>query len=259
MEPIFTGSPKECHKRRSSIRRTLAKLIMAERRPSVLLVEDEPFVQTLLAAYLEKEGVSVTAASTAAEMRAALRLPGQPIDAIALDLGLPDEEGLALLRQLRTRLNIPICISTRDNSAASRNVAAELGVDDYLVKPFHPRQLIASLMRLLGRNGERSAPLRFEGWSLDNGARILTNPQGQPILLTPAEFDVLAALLIAEGRTISRAHLLDAIGSDSSSESSRMVDVIVSSLRRKLGDPSRMPRLIVTVPSIGYRLCTNSD
>jgi DNA-binding response OmpR family regulator len=77
--------------------------------------------------------------------------------------------------------------------------------------------------------------------------------------LTPAEFDVLAALLIAEGRTISRAHLLDAIGSDSSSESSRMVDVVVSSLRRKLGDPSRMPRLIVTVPGVGYRLCSSPD
>jgi two-component system OmpR family response regulator len=100
---------------------------MAERRPSVLLVEAEAFVQTLLAAYLEKEGISVTVVSTAAEMHAALRLLGQPIDAIALDLGLPDEEGLALLRQLRTRLNIPICITTRDNSAASRDVAAELG------------------------------------------------------------------------------------------------------------------------------------
>ncbi|PSJ63563.1 response regulator transcription factor [Pseudaminobacter soli (ex Li et al. 2025)] len=239
--------------------RELGLQIMAEPRPSVLLVEDEVFVQTLLAAYLEKEGVSVTVASTAAEMRAALRLPGQPVDAIALDLGLPDEEGLALLRQLRTRLKVPICITTQDNSATSRAVAAELGVDDYLVKPFHPRQLIASLMTLLGRKSEAGAPVRLEGWSFDSAARVLTNPGGQPVPLTPAEFDVLAALVKAAGRTVSRAHLLDAIASDSSSASSRVVDVIVSSLRRKLGDPARTPRLIVTVPGVGYRLSASPE
>ena len=232
---------------------------MAGPRPSVLLVEDDAFVQTLLAAYLEKEGVSVTVASTAAEMRAALRLPGQPVDAIALDLGLPDEEGLALLRQLRTRLKVPICITTQDNSAASRAVATELGVDDYLVKPFHPRQLTASLMRLLGRASEESTPVRFEGWSFDAAARVLTNSEGQAVPLTPAEFDVLAALINSAGRTVSRAHLLDAIASDSSSASSRVVDVIVSSLRRKLADPARMPRLIVTVPGVGYRLSASPE
>lgn len=221
----------ESHNRRLPIRRGLAKSIMAERNPSVLLVEDEPFVQTLLAAYLEKEGVAVTVASTAAEMRAALRSPAQPIDAIALDLGLPDEEGLALVRQLRTRLDVPICITTQDDSEASRSVAAQLGVDDYLVKPFHPRQLIASLMALLGRDSDRQTTIRFEGWSFDSAAK---------------------------GRTVSRAHLLDAIASDSGA-SSRVVDVIVSGLRRKLGDPARAPRLVVTVPGVGYRFCASSE
>ncbi len=233
---------------------------MTGRRPSVLLVEDEVFVQTLLAAYLEKEGVEVTVASTAAEMRAALRVPGRPVDAIALDLGLPDEEGLALVRQLRTRLDVPICITTRDDSAVSRTIAVELGVDDYLVKPFHPRQLIASLMALLGRQpGEKGAPIRFEGWSFDPAGRALANTQGQSIPLTPSEFDVLAALVAAAGRSVSRAHLLDAIASDSIGTSSRVVDVIVSSLRRKLGDPARMPRLIVTVPGVGYRFCARPE
>jgi two-component system OmpR family response regulator len=233
---------------------------MAEHRPSVLLVEDEVFVQTLLAAYLEKEGVAVTVASTAAEMRAALRLPGRPVDAIALDLGLPDEEGLALIRQLRTRSDVPICITTRDDSAVSRAVAAELGVDDYLVKPFHPRQLIASLMALLGRRDSgKGAAIRFEGWSFDPAARGLTNKQGQSVPLTPSEFDVLAALVAAAGRSVARAHLLDAFASDSVGTSSRVVDVIVSSLRRKLGDPARMPRLIVTVPGVGYRFCAKPE
>lgn len=232
---------------------------MAERRPSVLLVEDEVFVQTLLAAYLEKEGIAVTVASTAAEMRAAMRSPSRPIDAITLDLGLPDEEGLALLRQLRTRLNVPICITTQDDSATSRAVAAELGVDDYLVKPFHPQQLIASLLTLLGGNSKNGAPIRFEGWSFDAAARALTNPEGHPISLTPAEFDVLAALMAAAGRTVSRTHLLDAIASDSNSASSRVVDVIVSALRRKLGDSARMPRLILTVPGAGYRFCASLE
>ncbi|WP_249123202.1 MULTISPECIES: response regulator transcription factor [unclassified Bradyrhizobium] len=226
---------------------------MTERRPTVLLVEDEVFVQTLLAAYLEKEGVAVTVASTAAEMRAALRVPGQPVDAIALDLGLPDEEGLALVRQLRTRLDVPICITTRDDSAASRAVAAELGVDDYLVKPFHPQQLTASLMALLGRPAEASGVVRFEGWSLETAARVLTNAEGQAVALTPSEFDVLATLIAAGGRTVSRAHLLDALASNGDVGPSRVVDVIVSSVRRKLGDPARAPRLIVTVPGIGYR------
>jgi two-component system, OmpR family, response regulator len=222
-------------------------------------VEDEPFVQTLLAAYLEKEGVVVTVASTAAEMRAALRSPAQPIDAIALDLGLPDEEGLALVRQLRTWLDIPICITTKDDAPATRTVAAKLGVNDYLVKPFHPRQLTASLMALLGRPSENEAVIRFDGWSLDPAARNLTNMRGQSIPLTPSEFDVLAALVAAGGRSLSRAQLQDAIASDSVGTSSRVVDVIVSSLRRKLGDPARMPRLIITVPSIGYRFCARPE
>lgn len=200
----------------------------------------------------------MTIASTAAEMRAALRSPGQPIDAIALDLGLPDEEGLALVRQLRTRLNVPICITTQDSSEASRTVAAELGVDDYLVKPFHPRQLIASLMGLLGRDSEKTGPIRFKGLSFDSAARALTNAQGHPVPLTPSEFDVLATLVAAKGRTVSRVHLLDAIASDSGA-SSRVVDVIVSGLRRKLGDPARSPRLIVTVPGVGYRLGADSE
>lgn len=233
---------------------------MAERRPSVLLVEDEVFVQTLLAAYLEREGIVVTVASTAAEMRAALRMPARPFDAIALDLGLPDEEGLALVRQLRTRLDVPICITTRDDSAVSRSVAAELGVDDYLVKPFHPQQLIASLMALLGRRPSgKGATVQFEGWSFDSAGRLLTNRQGESVALTPSELDVLAALVAAAGRSVSRAHLLDAIASDSIGTSSRVVDVIVSSLRRKLGDPARMPRLIVTVPGVGYRFSARPE
>ena len=248
----------ESHNRRLPIRRGLAKSIMAERNPSVLLVEDEPFVQTLLAAYLEQEGVAVTVASTAAEMRAALRSAAQPIDAIALDLGLPDEEGLALVRQLRTRLDVPICITTQDDSEASRSVAAQLGVDDYLVKPFHPRQLIASLMALLGRDSDRQTTIRFEGWSFDSAARALVDVHGHPVALTPSEFDVLSALVAAKGRTVSRAHLLDAIASDSGA-SSRVVDVIVSGLRRKLGDPARAPRLVVTVPGVGYRFCASSE
>lgn len=223
----------------------------------VLLVEDEVFVQTLLAAYLEKEGVAVTVASTAAEMRAALRLPGRPIDAIALDLGLPDEEGLALVRQLRTRLDVPICITTRDDSAASRAVAAELGVNDYLVKPFHPQQLMASLMALLGRASKSDDVIRFDGWTFDPAARVLVNGEAQTVPLTPSEFDVLATLIAAAGRTVSRAHLLDAIASDGDAGPSRVVDVIVSSLRRKLGDPARAPRLIVTVPGAGYRFCAS--
>ncbi|WFU76745.1 MULTISPECIES: response regulator transcription factor [unclassified Bradyrhizobium] len=233
---------------------------MTERRPSVLLVEDEVFVQTLLAAYLEREGIVVTVASTAAEMRAALRMPAQPFDAIALDLGLPDEEGLALVRQLRTRLDVPICITTRDDSAVSRSVAAELGVNDYLVKPFHPQQLIASLMALLGRRPSgKDTTVQFEGWSFDSVGRLLTNRQGEAIALTPSELDVLAALVAAAGRSVSRAHLLDAIASDSIGTSSRVVDVIVSSLRRKLGDPARMPRLIVTVPGVGYRFSARPE
>ncbi|MEW6641747.1 MAG: response regulator transcription factor [Pseudomonadota bacterium] len=230
---------------------------MTERRPSVLLVEDEVFVQTLLAAYLEKEGVAVTVASTAAEMRAALRLPGQPVDVIALDLGLPDEEGLALVRQLRTRLDVPICITTRDDSAASRAVAAELGVDDYLVKPFHPQQLTTRLMALLGRPDETGGAVRFEGWTFDPAARVLLNADAQAVSLTPSEFDVLATLIAAAGRAVSRMHLLDAIASAGEVGPSRVVDVIVSTLRRKLGDPARAPRLIVTVPGIGYRFCAS--
>lgn len=232
---------------------------MVEQRISVLLVEDDPFPQMLLAAYLDKEGIAVTVASTAEEMRAALRAPARPVDAIALDLGLPDEEGLVLVRQIRSRLDVPICIITRDDTPSSRTVAAELGANDYLVKPFHPRQLVDSLLGLLGRAPRAAAAVRFDGWSFDPAGRTVADAHGRPVPLTPSEFDILAALVSAAGRTVSRAQLLDAIASNSNDAPSRVVDVMLSTLRRKLGDPARNPRLIVTVPGVGYRFCAKLE
>lgn len=231
----------------------------------VLVVEDDEFVVSLLGAYLEAEGFRVSLATTGREMMAVL--DHEPVDLILLDLGLPDEDGLVLMRQVRARSGVPICVLTARRVHDDRIAALELGADDYMTKPCDPHELVLRVRNLLGRSGpnagtaadvRRNDVLRFDGWALDVGARALLAPDGHDVPLTPSEFNLLAALARAPNRALSRDHLLDALTRDDEASSDRAVDVLVSRLRKKMESDPQEPRLILTVRGIGYKLVVGS-
>lgn len=229
----------------------------------LLIVEDDEFVQSLLAAYLKKSGHKVTTAGSAAEMFAAL--DHENISLMLLDLGLPDEDGLALVRQLRTRLQTPIIVLTARQGREDRIAALEVGADDFLTKPVDPEELslrVDNMLRRIasggGGNGQGAGDdlqkLLFAGWSLDIAADILRSPDGEEVKLTRAEFDLLTALARAQNRVLSRAYLLDAVSRDSNEAGDRVIDVLISRIRKKIEVDSRNPVIIHTVAGRGYRL-----
>lgn len=224
----------------------------------LLVVEDDEFVQTLLAAYLEKEGFKVMRAMNGREMLCLLSQ--ERIDLILLDLTLPDEDGLTLARQVRARSTIPIIVLTARTERHDRLAALEIGADDYMVKPFDPQELCLRVRNLLARAGAGDHPttpvlnrgretIIFDGFTLDMAGHTLLDKEGEQIQLSPAEFNLLAALAHAPGRVLSRSQLLDAVSRNDEAPSERLIDVLISRLRRKLGQQG----LIVTAPGLGYR------
>jgi len=224
----------------------------------VLIVEDDEMVQALLAVYLEGEGFAVTSTATGAEMLAVL--DREPVNLILLDLMLPDEDGLTLARQVRARSTVPIIVLTARRGRDDRLAALDIGADDYLTKPFDPRELILRIRNILGRAAgaePEPAVLSFAGWALDLDGRTLSAPDGRDVRLTPGEFNLLAALARAPNRVLSRDFLLDAVARDEDAPADRMIDVYVSRLRRKIEDTPKKPGLIVTIPGHGYKLAAS--
>lgn len=230
---------------------------MATKTNHVLLVEDDELTRNLLRAYLEKELFSVSSASDGQEMIALLDREG--FDLVFLDLNLPDEDGLSLARRLRSRSAVPLIVLTSRQSQQDRIAALEIGADDYVTKPFDPLELVLRARNLLGRSGAPTGPdngtqRSFAGWTLDLDARVLSNESGKIVSVTRTEFNLLAAMVAAPRRVLSRAQLLDAIARGSDSPSDRTVDVTVSRLRRKIETDPKSPDIIVTVPGLGYML-----
>jgi two-component system OmpR family response regulator len=226
----------------------------------LLIVEDDELVQSLLAAYLRAENFKVSYASTGKEMLATMN--SEAIDLILLDLGLPDEDGLTLTRQVRARSNVPIVVITARKGREDRLTALELGADDYLTKPFDPEELVLRLHNLLNRPGADSSSssairshdiLEYDGWRIDIGGHTVTSPAGGDVILTNAEFNLFAALAKAPNRVLSRDYLLDAISRDDDAPSDRLIDVLISRVRKKVEEDAKKPRLIVTVPGCGYK------
>jgi len=226
----------------------------------LLIVEDDELVQSLLAAYLRAENFKVSYASTGKEMLATMN--SEAIDLILLDLGLPDEDGLTLTRQVRARSNVPIVVITARKGREDRLTALELGADDYLTKPFDPEELVLRLHNLLNRPGADSSSssairshdiLEYDGWRIDIGGHTVTSPAGGDVILTNAEFNLFAALAKAPNRVLSRDYLLDAISRDDDAPSERLIDVLISRVRKKVEEDAKKPRLIVTVPGCGYK------
>jgi DNA-binding response OmpR family regulator len=212
----------------------------------VLVVEDEDAIAEPLAEGLGREGFAVTRAATGAEALAA-----QETDVVLLDLRLPDIDGLDVCRRLRERSAVPIIVVTARGEEADRVVGLELGADDYVVKPFGIRELIARIRAVTRRSRVPSpgAPLRVGELELDLRARRV-RLGGVEVGLTPKEFDLLAALAREPGAALSRRTLLQDVWDTSWYGSTKTIDVHVAALRRKLGDPD----WIQTVRGVGFRL-----
>ncbi|MGZ8694287.1 MAG: response regulator transcription factor [Gaiellaceae bacterium] len=212
----------------------------------VLVVEDEDGIAEPLAEGLAREGFTVTRAATGAEALAA-----PETDVVLLDLRLPDIDGLDVCRRLRERSAVPIIVVTARGEEADRVVGLELGADDYVVKPFGLRELIARIRAVTRRGQGRAAgaPLRVGELEIDLRARRV-HVGGTEVELTPKEFDLLAALAREPGAAVSRRSLLPDVWDTSWYGSTKTIDVHVAALRRKLGDPDQ----IQTVRGVGFRL-----
>jgi two-component system OmpR family response regulator len=214
----------------------------------------------LLRRYLTQEGFEVLLAEDSKTLNRVLTR--DTIDLIVLDLMLPGEDGLALLRWLRQRpehRHLPVVMLTARGDTASRVVGLELGADDYLPKPFEPRELVARLQAVLRRQARdpQALPsdarrLQFAGWQFDRVARALVSPDAVTLPLSSAEFRLLSAFAERPGRVLSREQLLDLTRAPGVEVNDRSIDLAVSRLRTKLGDSPRDPRLIRTIRGEGY-------
>jgi two-component system torCAD operon response regulator TorR len=216
----------------------------------------------MVAALLETEGFRVSTAELASQ--AVELINNYNFDLVLLDLNLPDEDGLYLARQLRAKSDVGIIMLTTRKEDIDRVIGLEMGADDYVTKPFFPRELVARVKNLLRRlntprgvrrnDGLNGAEVRhFDGWAMDLAKRSLTDPTGRDVNLTRAEYDLLTALVNSAGRVLSRDHLLDAIGSQFWTPVDRTIDVLVSRLRRKMEADPKAPTIIITSHGYGYK------
>ncbi|TZG32463.1 response regulator transcription factor [Agrobacterium sp. B1(2019)] len=225
--------------------------------PSILIVEDDVEIRTLLAELLVAEGFIVIQSSNGRDMDDALS-KAVP-DLVILDLMLPGEDGLSICRRLRTTNAVPILMLTAKGDEIDRVVGLEVGADDYLVKPFSPRELTARIRAILRRvhmrNPVVTAPSRrftFDNFVVDLDARQLSDIEGVPLILTSAEFDLLACFLNRPRRVLTRDQILDWTRGRSAEPFDRTVDVLISRLRKKFETASPGSNLINTVRNGGY-------
>jgi len=228
--------------------------------PHILAIDDDAAMRNLIASYLSENDLRVTTAASGAEMAAALA--ANAIDLVVLDLRLEGEDGLQLARRLREDGQTPIIIVSGRETEADRVMALELGADDYLTKPFGPRELLARIRAVLrryqvaaellpARRDERRA-YRFAGWELNLRSRRLISPRGERIDLTNGEFNLLQGFCAAPQRVLTREQLLELSRLNSAEVYDRSIDVQILRLRRKIEpDPSR-PQYIRTERGAGY-------
>jgi two-component system OmpR family response regulator len=232
---------------------------MEGQAPHVLVVDDDQEIRDLLGKFLVRHDCRVTTAADGKEMARALA--DWRIDLVVLDLMLPGDDGLVLCRRLRAESDVPVIMLTAMREDIDRIVGLEIGADDYLAKPFNPRELLARIRAVLRRtrtSGRRPAPvadgrlLRFAGYRLDLSARRFLTPDGHEVDLTAGEFDLLVAFAERPGRVLNRDQLLDLTRGRDAAPFERSIDSQVSRLRRKIENDASRPTLIKTVRSGGY-------
>ena len=230
---------------------------MTATAPHILVVEDDREISALVARYLRANECRVSLAGDGREMDRLLA--DARVDLIVLDLMLPGEDGLSLCRRLRAGSQVPILMLTAKSEEIDRIVGLEIGADDYLAKPFNPRELLARIRAILRRGGaaerqedEGVRRLHFSGWTLDMALRQVSSPQGARIAITGAEFDLLHALCLRPGRVLSRDQLLDLTQGRAAGPFERSIDVLVSRIRQKIEQDPRNPEIIRTIRSGGY-------
>src|SRR5712672_3314541 len=225
----------------------------------ILVVEDDPRLADMLSEYLGQAGFRVTVAPLG---KAALeRFSAAEYDAIVLDLMLPDMDGLDVCRRLRANSDTPVLMLTGRGDAIDRIVGLEIGADDYLPKPFEPRELLARLRALLRRRGSRAQgaePLRFGRLEIDRDARV-ARIDGEARSLTSYQFALLVALAENAGRVLSREVLMDLVKGEPLEAFDRSIDVHVSRVRAAIEHDPKRPRRIVTVPGAGYVFAKAQD
>ncbi|NLD55768.1 MAG: response regulator [Burkholderiaceae bacterium] len=229
----------------------------------VLVVDDDADIRDLLAEYLGQNGIKVTVARDAKDMRQVLDTT-KP-DIIVLDVMMPGEDGLTLCRELRSRSNVPVIMLTARAEEVDRIIGIEMGADDYMGKPFSPRELLARIKGVLRRT--RSLPptlggaqrVKFAGWILDSGARHLVGPDGVIVSLSGAEYRLLAVLVEHPNRVLDRNQLMDLTLGREATPFDRSIDVQISRLRNRLNDDAREPRIIKTIRNEGYILAAQVE
>lgn len=230
---------------------------------NLLLVDDDPDILDLLSRYLSGHGFRISTASDGVEMRR--QLAAAPIDLVLLDLGLPGEDGLELMRYLRANCRCAVIIVTGRGEPVDRVVGLELGADDYVAKPFELRELLARVRSVLRRTGSvgEEAPaaaaaepggdaIEFEDFRLEPTSRRLFAPDGSEIVLTTGEFELLTTFLDQPNRVLSRDALMNRIHGRDAGPYDRAIDVQVGRLRRKLEPDVDPPQLIKAVRGAGY-------
>lgn len=228
-----------------------------ERTPHILVVDDHREIRELLAKYLTRNGFRVSVASGGADMRQQMRTG--TFDLVVLDIMMPGDDGLTLCRQLRQTSDIPVVLLTAVAEETDRIVGLELGADDYVTKPFNPRELLARIRAILRRaqgpartQQDEPSLYRFDHWQLDPGRRMLLDESGEEVRLGSAEFRLLLAFVTRPSIVLSRDQLLDITAGRPAQVFDRSIDNLVSRLRRRIERDPQNPALIKTVWGDGY-------
>lgn len=222
---------------------------------TIVIVDDDAVTRETLKAYFEDEGYSVLQARHADEL--SIALGRHRVSLILLDIRLPGKDGLTITRELRAKSDVPIILITGRADRLDRIIGLELGADDYILKPFEPREILARFRSLLRRiNSQLAQPEErekyFDGWQFHLGKRRLHDRNGTDVRLTSAEFDLLAAFVCNPGRALTRDRLLDLTPRRSVDPFDRSVDSLVRRLRQIIEENPKEPRIIITVHGTGY-------
>jgi two-component system OmpR family response regulator len=250
---------------RSIVRNHRQRIRMATASPNILVVEDDRETRTLIAKYLRTNACNVTTANDGREMVRAMT--DHRVDLLILDVMLPGEDGLSLCRKVRAESQTPIIMLTARGEDIDRILGLEMGADDYLAKPFNPRELLARINAVLRRQAavqtvgatDGATALTFLGWRIDFRLRELRNPAGARVAMTSAEFDLLRTFCERPGRVLSRDSLLDLTHGRNVGSFERSIDVMVSRIRRKIEPDPQNATMIKTVRSCGYMFTPTVD